>query len=70
LPCFLSQPHPQPLETLLSDCCAMLLPLLHQSAAKSIGEDARTALSEANGEAEKLILPIHCTTSGEDLWQV
>jgi hypothetical protein len=29
-------------------------PLLPHSKAKSIGEDARKALSEANGEAEKL----------------
>jgi hypothetical protein len=40
-------------KTMLSDCRAMPLPLLPKSAAKSIGEDARKALSEANGEAEK-----------------
>jgi hypothetical protein len=39
-------------EILLSDWCAMPLPLLPQSAANSIGEEARKALSDENGESE------------------
>jgi hypothetical protein len=44
----------------------MPLPLLPQSAATSIGEDARKALTEADGEAEMFILPsfLHNKRSG------
>jgi hypothetical protein len=39
-------------ETPMSDCCAMPLPLLPESAANSVGDEARKPLSDENGETE------------------